>query len=107
MAQLMAQYLLLSNYIRILLYMSKFWIPETTFYICMGSKCSKRGSKEMYKHLKGYLKSEGLDDVELIETECTDRCKFAPIMSVQPHNIWLKEYTGKEVMKVLEKIKKD
>jgi NADH:ubiquinone oxidoreductase subunit E len=84
--------------------MGKFYIPETAFYICTGSKCSKRGSKDMYKHLRAYLKKEGLDDIELIATECRDRCKYAPVMAVQPHNIWLKEYTAKEVIKVLEKI---
>lgn len=70
----------------------------------MGSKCSKRGSKDMYRNLRACLKKEGLEDIELIATECTDRCKYAPVMAVQPHNIWLKEYTGKEVMKLLEKI---
>jgi len=86
--------------------MSKFHIPDHTLYICLGSKCSKRGSKELYKHLKSYLAKQGMDDIELIKTECTDRCKFAPVLSAQPANIWLKEYTAKDVMKLLEKITK-
>ncbi|MHB1176919.1 MAG: (2Fe-2S) ferredoxin domain-containing protein [Daejeonella sp.] len=87
--------------------MSKFHIPENTIYICQGSKCSKKGSRELYKNLKHYLKSSGMkDDVELIITECTDRCKFAPVLSAQPANIWLKEYTSKDVLKLLEDILK-
>ena len=47
------------------------------------------------------------DTVEIIKTDCTDRCEFAPVMSIQPQNIWLhdvnenmagqlfKEYIGK------------
>ncbi|MEJ7780872.1 MAG: (2Fe-2S) ferredoxin domain-containing protein [Daejeonella sp.] len=87
--------------------MSKFQIPENAIYICQGSKCSKKGSRELYKNLKHYLKSSGMkDDIELIITECKDRCKFAPVLSAQPANIWLKEYTSKDVMKLLEDIGK-
>ncbi len=86
--------------------MSKFRIPENTLYICVGSKCSKKGSKDLCKSLKSYLLKQGIDDVELIKTECTDRCKFAPVLAAQPANIWLKEYTAKDVVKLLEKITK-
>lgn len=88
--------------------MGKFLIPENTIYICQGSKCSKRGSRELYKNLKHYLKSSGAkDDIELIVTECTDRCKYAPVLAAQPANIWLKEYTAKEVVKLVDDILKD
>ena len=85
--------------------MSKFQVPENIIYICQGSKCSKRGSKELYKNLKQYLKSKGdKDKIELIFTECTDRCKYAPVLAVQPANIWLKEYTAKDVVKLVDDI---
>ena len=88
--------------------MSKFSIPENTIYICQGSKCSKRGSRELYKNLKHYLKSAGKKDtIELIITECTDRCKYAPVLSAQPANIWLKEYTAKDVVKLVDDIVKE
>ena len=87
--------------------MSKFHIAETTLYICTGSKCSKKGSKELCKNLKTYLKRSNLKgDIELIKTECNDRCKYAPVLSVQPGNIWLKEYSEKEVLELLEDISK-
>jgi len=85
--------------------MGKFSVPENTIYICQGSKCSKRGSRELYKNLKHYLKSKGVkDDIELVVTECTDRCKYAPVLAAQPANIWLKEYTAKEVVKLVDDI---
>ncbi len=86
--------------------MSKFHIPEATLYICMGSKCSKRGNKELYKNLKSHLKKEGMEEIELIKTECTDRCKFAPVLSANPGNIWLSEYTSKDIYKLLDDLKK-
>lgn len=85
--------------------MSKFSIPDKIIYICTGSKCGKRGGKDCYKFLKSYLKDHKFkEDVELIRMECTDRCKFAPVINFQPENIWLKEYSEKEVVKTLNEI---
>ncbi|MEJ7691648.1 (2Fe-2S) ferredoxin domain-containing protein [Daejeonella sp.] len=87
--------------------MGKFTVPENTIYICQGSKCSKRGSRELYKNLKHYLKSMGVkNDVELIVTECTDRCKYAPVLAAQPANIWLHEYNAKDVVKLVDDLLK-
>lgn len=84
--------------------MSKFHIPEKVVYVCVGSKCAKKGGKDLYKSLKSYLKHSGRKgEVEVIKVECTDRCKFAPVLSIQPDNIWLKEYTENEVLRLLEK----
>ena len=83
--------------------MRKFHTPEKIIYLCAGSKCSKRGNKDLYKSLKSYLKKyEGECDIEVIKIECTDRCKFAPVLCIQPENIWLKEYTEKQVIETLE-----
>ena len=82
--------------------MSKFTVPDKVLYICTGSKCGKKGGKEMYKLLKSYTKHlpHG-KDIEVIRTECTDRCDYAPVCAIQPGNIWLKEYHKKEVLKLL------
>jgi len=61
----------------------------------------------MCKELKHLLKQEDLkDEVEMIKTECTDRCKFAPVLSVQPVNVWLKEYSEKDASKIIHLAKK-
>ena len=87
--------------------MSKFHQPDSVIYVCVGSKCSKRGGKEMCKELKHLLKQEELrDEVEIVKTECTDRCKFAPVLSVQPVNVWLKEYSEKDAPKIIHLAKK-
>ena len=71
--------------------MSKvFKTPQQVIYVCTGSKCKKKGGKEISKLFRGMAKEAGFkDSVEIIKTDCTDRCKFAPVMSIQPQNIWL------------------
>ena len=67
-----------------------FSIPDQVIYICTGSKCKKRGGKELCKLFRDQAKSAGLKNtVEIIKTDCTDRCDFAPVLSFQPQNIWL------------------
>jgi NADH:ubiquinone oxidoreductase subunit E len=82
--------------------MSKFTIPDKTIYFCTGSKCAKRGGKDAYKAAKSFLKYQpGKHEIELIRTECTDRCDYAPVCAIHPGNIWLKEYKEKELLKAL------
>lgn len=82
--------------------MSKFTIPAQTIYLCTGSKCSKRGGKDTYKLLKHGLKNlPGGKDIEMVRTECTDRCDYAPVCAIQPGNLWLKEYKTKDILKAL------
>lgn len=71
--------------------MSKlFPIPEKVLYICTGSKCKKKGGKELCRIFRDLAKDHGLrDEVEIIKTDCSDRCDFAPVMSLQPNNVWL------------------
>ena len=82
--------------------MSKFHTPDRVIYVCTGSKCSKRGGREMCKTLKHLAKDAGInDDLEIVKTECTDRCKFAPVLSVQPANVWVKEYGESDALRIL------
>ena len=52
--------------------MGKFTVPDKVLYVCTGSKCGKRGGKDMYKLARAYAK-HSKDKFEVIETECTDR----------------------------------
>jgi (2Fe-2S) ferredoxin len=71
--------------------MSKsFKTPDKVIYVCTGSKCKKKGGKENGKVLRSLIKEFGLKgQVEVIKTECTDRCDFAPVMCIQPDNHWM------------------
>jgi len=82
--------------------MSKFNAPHKVIFMCTGSKCSKRGGKDAYKTACSFIKHSPLrGEVEIIRTECTDRCDYAPVCSVQPGNKWLKEYRTKDVLQIL------
>lgn len=73
--------------------------PEHIVYICTGSKCDKKGGKECYKKAKKLLKTFKGKEIEIIRTECTDRCKLAPIACFQPENKWLLSYKQDEIFK--------
>lgn len=82
--------------------MSKnFNIPKQVIYVCTGSKCKRKGGKDLSRTFRDLAKQNGLrDDVEIIRTECTDRCDFAPVLSFQPQNIWLhkvSEFQGRQL----------
>lgn len=62
-------------------------IPENTIYVCGGSKCKKRGSKDIRKFLEKLSESEGRD-IKVLKTGCTDNCKYGPIVCFQPQNAW-------------------
>lgn len=75
--------------------------PQQIVYVCTGSKCKKRGGKEIGKLLRSMTKAAGLKDtVEIIKTDCTDRCKFGPIMSIQPENVWLHGVSEAQVTQI-------
>ncbi|MBA9078375.1 MULTISPECIES: (2Fe-2S) ferredoxin domain-containing protein [Rufibacter] len=76
--------------------------PKQVIYACAGSKCQKRGGKEIRKEIRDQLKMAGLkDEVEIIKTECTDRCKHGPIFCLQPQNLWLHDMTEHQILQIL------
>jgi len=75
--------------------MSKsFKTPEKVIYVCTGSKCKKKGGKELGKYFRELIKAAGLkEQVEVVKTDCTDRCDFAPVVCLQPDNAWIPQTT--------------
>jgi (2Fe-2S) ferredoxin len=66
--------------------------PSHVFYVCTGSSCKKEDSKQIGKSLRKLAKEYGLKgEVEIIKTDCTDRCKLSPVVCLQPENIWQTE----------------
>ncbi|WMJ75104.1 (2Fe-2S) ferredoxin domain-containing protein [Cytophagaceae bacterium ABcell3] len=81
----------------------EFKTPSQIIYVCTGSKCGKRGGKEISKLFKSHIKDNGLkNEIEVIKTDCTDRCKFAPVMCFQPQNKWYHQLSLPEAMKAFE-----
>ncbi|MFD2514446.1 ferredoxin [Pontibacter locisalis] len=84
--------------------MSKeFKTPEKVIYVCTGSKCKKKGGKDNGKALRTLIKEQGLKgQVEVVKTECTDRCDFAPVMCFQPDNYWMHHVTEAQAKEAFE-----
>ena len=84
--------------------MSKgFNVPDKVIYVCTGSKCKKKGGKDIGKTLRNMIKDMGLKGkVEVVKTECTDRCDFAPVMSFQPDNVWLHHTTEEQAKQTFQ-----
>jgi len=77
-------------------------IPEKVFYVCNGSTCKKCGGKEITKQFKKRIKEANLDHIEVIKTKCTDRCKFAPVFSLQGNNEWFFGLSIEEAKAIFE-----
>ena len=84
--------------------MSKnFKTPDKVIYVCTGDKCKKRGGKENGKALRNLIKEMGLKGrVEVVKTECTDRCDFAPVMCFQPDNYWMHHVTEQQAFQAFK-----
>ncbi|MFC6997164.1 (2Fe-2S) ferredoxin domain-containing protein [Rufibacter roseus] len=77
--------------------------PLQVIYACSGSKCQKRGGKDIRKMMREQLKMNGMkDEVEIIKTECTDRCKHGPIFCFQPQNLWLHDMTDSQILQAFQ-----
>ncbi len=74
--------------------------PDKSIFICDGSKCGRY--KDVRKHLKDGIKAHHMKDrVEIFKMECSDRCKHAPVLCVQPANKWYSEVTLKDAEKII------
>ncbi|RYJ42318.1 (2Fe-2S) ferredoxin domain-containing protein [Flavobacterium beibuense] len=82
--------------------MKKIDAPEKVIFMCDGKKCG-RYNKSLRKCFKEELKEAGLKkDVEIIRMDCTDNCKNAPVISLQPQNVWLAEVSEKAVPQIVK-----
>lgn len=58
--------------------------------VCRGPRCTARGASESHRALVLALMEHGLgdDDVLLVPTGCQFPCNQAPVVSVQPDDVW-------------------
>jgi NADH:ubiquinone oxidoreductase subunit E len=83
--------------------MSSAEFPKKALFICNGSKCSK--DKEIRKYFKTAFKENGLHkSIEIFKIECSGRCKQAPIVCIQPQNIWYEKVDVAIAKKIMHKI---
>ncbi|MCY1383264.1 hypothetical protein D9M69_713720 [compost metagenome] len=83
--------------------MKKPAFPDISVFACNGSKCGKH--KDFRKHLKNEIRNRVRADVEIFHIECTDRCKFAPVLCLQPQNIWFYDCDESSVEQIVREMK--
>lgn len=71
--------------------------PEKVIFVCDGSKCGKY-SKVLRKELKELIKDADLkSDVSIVKMDCSDNCKQAPVLCIQPANKWFGDVTERKI----------
>jgi len=82
--------------------MKKLDAPDKVIFICDGKKCGHY-SKELRKDFRIELKDNGLrKEVDVVRMTCTDNCKHAPVISIQPKNAWIGEVDEKDVPRIVK-----
>ncbi len=82
--------------------MKKIEAPDKVIFICDGKKCGHY-SKEIRKEFRIVLKDNGLrKEVEVVKMQCSDNCKHAPVISIQPKNVWIGEVEEKNVTGIVK-----
>lgn len=77
--------------------MKKIDAPRKVIFICDGKKCTKYNTG-IRQQCKALIKENGLKkEFAVLKTECTDNCKHAPVMHLQPPNVWLGTVEVKDV----------
>ncbi len=62
---------------------------KTILYFCNGGSCRKLGSEELTCAMRDSIQREGLSDcVHTVKTLCAGFCEMAPVITVQPQNLW-------------------
>lgn len=77
--------------------MKKIDAPGKVIFICDGKKCG-RYCKELKKGFKEAIKECGMKgEIGIIRMECSDNCKTAPNICLQPQNVWIGEVDQKNI----------
>lgn len=76
---------------------------KTIIFFCNGKKCGKY-NKEPKDYLKKQIVEFGLEDkVCVSKMDCQGMCKKAPVLYIQPKDVWKKEFSVKKAKKLFEK----
>lgn len=82
--------------------MKKIEGAEKVIFICEGKKCGCY-SKQLRKAFKSAIKEAGLKkEILIARMGCSDNCKCAPVISVQPKNEWIGEVKVKDVPNIIK-----
>ena len=92
-----------------MLFRSRSHVPpyKRQVYVCLGPRCTAAGAWHSYDKLREALRESGLDSpgderVMLVRTACQHPCNLAPLVSVQPDNVWYGELNETRVREIVQ-----
>ena len=72
--------------------------------VCSGSSCRKAGAKKLAKKTRGWLEKLGAArSTHIVRTQCNGLCERAPVVCLQPANVWLSRATKKSTRRAIVK----
>ncbi|MDQ2079820.1 copper chaperone PCu(A)C [Xanthobacteraceae bacterium Astr-EGSB] len=76
-------------------------------FVCLGPRCTEAGAWELMARLRAAVKREGLDKAGPARTlvcrsACLWPCNQAPVMIVQPDNVWYGRVTSDDVDTIVQ-----
>ena len=78
-------------------------LVQQTFFFCEGDSCRKKGSEQIIRIARSYLRNKDLwDKTHTIKTRCNGRCEDAPTCIVQEGNHWYKQVTPEKIISILD-----
>ncbi|MTI33644.1 (2Fe-2S) ferredoxin domain-containing protein [Xanthovirga aplysinae] len=70
---------------------------------CNGGSCKKKGAEELTQEMRANLRSQGLfHKVHTMKTLCMGRCEDAPVLIMQPDNVWYKNVCLEKGEEIIE-----
>ena len=83
---------------------------ERVLFVCCNEReageaaCANRGSAELQKRLKAYMKSKGLQGrCRVVRSLCLGVCASGPNICVMPENVWYHGVTGTDLEEIQKK----
>lgn len=75
--------------------------------VCLGPRCAQAGGFAIYDRLRrrfGPHRPRGLDDDPLLclRTNCQGPCNFAPLVAIQPDNVWYGQLTDTALDRIID-----
>ncbi len=71
--------------------------------ICHGKDCKKAGARKLRDCARERLRDHGLRKNTLIaRTHCNGLCKQAPVVCLQPANVWLSQTSPRQLQRAID-----
>ncbi|MCH8917986.1 MAG: (2Fe-2S) ferredoxin domain-containing protein [Alphaproteobacteria bacterium] len=78
-------------------------------FVCLDDKgaepgrgcCADRGVMELFTHMRGYAKQNGVTGIRINRSNCLDRCELGPIMVVYPEGTWYAVRTKEDAEEIV------